>query len=84
MATAKPRNYIKRLEFELAEERRQLAEASALVADFRAHIASAKFRGIANSGADSSGARVDWIATSDAESRLADIASACGYPGENH
>jgi hypothetical protein len=63
-------NHILNLQREVSELRARESATIEALADFRAHLASAKF-----SGADADGTRKDWIATSDVNSRLPDLVS---------
>ena len=64
-------NYIKKLEQSVNEKDQSITEAEQLIQDFRAHLRSPKFTGISQDGS-----RLDWIATSDVESRLLEILNA--------
>ncbi len=62
-------NYIQTLQRELREANERADAAQALIAEFRAHLASAKFH-------SNETERRDWIATADVLNRLSDIRDA--------
>jgi hypothetical protein len=63
-------NYIKKIQAENANLKRQMLDAQEELQNFRAFLFSAKF-----TGTDSDGDRKDWIATTDVAARLQNICS---------